>query len=72
MHGYMQDFRITTSAARYTADFTPPTKLIGNISGTITDDEGDPAVRSIVAFPRVYPQRAATTTSAASTCYDMR
>jgi hypothetical protein len=71
LDGWMQDFRVTKGVARYTADFTPPTKLIGNISGTITGDTGTPCERSIVAFPRVYPQRIATTTSAADGTYSL-
>jgi hypothetical protein len=55
--GHVQDLNIIKGSALYTGAFTTPDRLIGNISGTITDDAGDPAVRTVYAVPRAAPLR---------------
>lgn len=66
--GYLQDVLLIKGLAAWTENFTPPTRLIGSIStdaaNPILDDTGTPAIRSIVAFPRTYPSKLVTTTSA--------
>jgi hypothetical protein len=54
--GHMQDVRIT-SGVLYAGSFTPPDRMIGQISGVITDDNGDPAIRTAYAVPRSAPLR---------------
>lgn len=46
LKGYLQDVRLTM-AARYTADFTPPARLLKSVSGTIFDTAGAPCSRDI-------------------------
>lgn len=62
---YVQDFIFLKGVALWTADFTPPTRLIGTISGTVHDKDGSVAARSIIAMPRSYPSKQYTTTSSA-------
>lgn len=66
--GQLQDMYIIKGQALHTTPFTPPPRLIGSIStdaaNPVRDDAGAPAIRSIVAFPRTYPSKLVTTTSA--------
>jgi hypothetical protein len=68
--GNVNDVRITKSAL-YSADFTPPGKMIGSISGTVTDDTNTGAARVVVAFPRVAPTRLFKTNSVGDGSYSL-
>ena len=54
--GYMQDFFMYKGVALHTSDFTPPGKMLYSLSGTVTDTAGNPAARTIVGIPRIYPE----------------
>lgn len=70
--GFMQDFLILKGTCLYEASFTPPQRLIGNISGTVKDHLENPVVRKIFAVPRSYQQKApVVTTSAADGTFSM-
>lgn len=60
---YMQDFLLVNGVALHSTGFTAPARLVGEISGTIYDPNGDPTERRIVAFPRAVPSRVFQTTS---------
>lgn len=62
-NGYIQDFNYQVLTAAPTGDFTPPTRLIGELSNSnavvpVEDETGTPAERTIIAVPRTYPTRA--------------
>ena len=65
--GNIQDFCVTMGE-KYTGAFTPPGRLIGEISTTaadpILDDANLPAIRKVVAFNRALPSAIVSTTSA--------
>jgi hypothetical protein len=63
--GYMQDILFIKGAALWTSDFTPPDRLIGEISGTVKDSTDTVAERTIIAVPRSYKSKQFTTTSSA-------
>jgi len=63
LHGHLQDLILIKGAALWTSNFTPPTRLIGEISGTVTDENNDPVERTIIAVPRGYPKRVFGTAS---------
>lgn len=69
-NGYVQDVCVTL-AEKYTSNFTPPTRMIGEIGGNVLDDAGNPAARSIVAFPRTVPAKFVTTTSSGGGTYSI-
>lgn len=75
--GYIQDLLFIKEAALWTDDFTPPTRLIGELSNTsalvpVEDESGDPVERTIIAVPRCYPTRAFGTASDSNGEFTMR
>lgn len=59
---YLSDLIILTGEALWTDDFTPPTRLIGELSNTnaanpVEDESGDPVERTLIAVPCCYPTR---------------
>jgi hypothetical protein len=67
-NGHINDIIVINGAALWTDNFTPPARLIGELSNTnapnpIQDENGDPAQRKIIAVPRGVPSRAFGTVS---------
>jgi hypothetical protein len=69
MNGFINDFFIAKGVSscfgiNFTANFTPPVRRLGVISNEalgaekILDSDGNPAVRTIFAVPRIAPTRA--------------
>lgn len=73
--GYMNDFELVANSVLHTSSFTPPTRLLGTVSTTsanpVTGPDNNPAARTIVSFPRQYPARVRTTTSAADGSFSL-
>ena len=74
-YGYMNDFELVANSVLHTSSFTPPMRLLGTVSTTsanpVTGPDNNPAVRTIVSFPRQYPARVRTTTSAADGSFSL-
>jgi hypothetical protein len=72
--GNIQDFCVTLGE-KYTGTFTPPGRLIGEISTTaaspILDDANLPAIRKVVAFNRAFPSALVSTTSASDGSFSL-
>lgn len=65
---YYNDLIIVDGAALWTASFTPPARLIGELSNAsaanpVEDESGTPVERRIFAVPRCYPTRMFTSVS---------
>jgi hypothetical protein len=54
LNAYLQDVCMWKGVGLHSEGFTPPTQLVGSISGTITGLDGNPAKRTIVAVPRAF------------------
>ena len=67
LNGYLQDLLIIKGAALWTSNFTPPARLVGEISGNVKDINGNNASRIIHAIPRSNPTRIFSTTSDGAT-----
>lgn len=71
--GYLQDVYMLLGVAQWTADFTPPDKTTGIISGVVKDKNNAVASRIITAIPRNNPTRVfQTTSSGADGTYSLR
>ena len=62
MYGHVNDVQVIAGDAVRTGTFTPPTRLVGQIAGTVTDNSV-PVARKIFAVPREYASRTWMTTS---------
>lgn len=74
-YGHMNDFELVTGSVLHTSNFDTPARLLGTAGTTsanpVTGPDNNPAVRTIVSFPRKYPARVRTTTSASDGSFSL-
>lgn len=52
MRGHLQDLMIIKGAGLWVDNFVPPERMMKTLAGTVADDTGEPAIRTVRAYPR--------------------
>lgn len=54
-NGYLQDFLCINGHALWTADFELPGRLMGEVTGSVRDESGNPVSRNVILMPKTLP-----------------